>query len=68
MISTRFDEAEILAAINQLKDSGGSKYNVDLVRSEFQKNIKLDNGDWAPGKIIRKRSFIDCIRTKSHGL
>ena len=58
MISTRFDEAEILAAINQLKDSGGSKYNVDLVRSEFQKNIKLDNGDWAPGKIIRKREVL----------
>ena len=58
MISTRFDEAEILAAINQLKDSGGSKYNVDLVRSEFQKNIKLDNGDWAPGKIIKKREVL----------
>ena len=37
MLSTKFEDAEILAAIHQLKNSGGSRYNVDLVRSEFQK-------------------------------
>ena len=41
MISTKFASAEILAAINQLRLSGGSRYNVDLVRSEFQNNLKL---------------------------
>ena len=58
MISTHFDDAEILAAINQLKDSGGSKYNVDLVRSEFQRNIKLQNGSWSPQNHIRKKEVL----------
>ena len=58
MIATHFGDAEILAAIDQLKDSGGSKYNVDLVRSEFQKNIKLKNGTWNPKKHIFKKEVL----------
>ena len=41
MLMSNFDDNEILAAINQLKNSGGKRYNVDLVRSEFQKPMKL---------------------------
>ena len=40
MLSRKYEQAEILAAINQLKNSGGSRYNVDLVRSEFQNDLK----------------------------
>ena len=41
MLTTQFDESEIIVAINQLKRSGGKRYNVDLVRSEFQKPMIL---------------------------
>ena len=58
MLSTKFEDAEILAAINQLKNSGGSRYNVDLVRSEFQKNLKLSSGTWSPLKQIKKREVL----------
>ena len=47
-----------MAAINQLKHSGGRRYNVDLVRSEFQKPMKLTKGKWSPSKVIRKREVM----------
>ena len=58
MISTGFSDSEILAAIDQLKNSEGSKYNIDLVRSEFQKNIKLKVGNWSPMKAIKNRDTL----------
>ncbi len=58
MLTTKFEDAEILAAINQLRNSGGSRYNVDLVRSEFQKNLKLSKGTWVPLKQIKKREVL----------
>ena len=58
MLSTKFEEAEILAAINQLRNSGGSRYNVDLVRSEFQKNLKLSSGTWVPLNQIKKKEVL----------
>ena len=58
MLATHFNESEILAAINQLKHSGGRRYNVDLVRSEFQKPMKLTKGKWSPSKVIRKREVM----------
>ena len=54
MLSTHFDENEILAAIKQLQHSGGRRYNVDLVRSEFQKSMKLSKGKWSPINKIKK--------------
>jgi 4-hydroxy 2-oxovalerate aldolase len=48
MISTGFRDSEIMAAIDQLKNNEGSKYNVDLVRAEFQKDIKMKKGSWSP--------------------
>ena len=50
MLSVKLDEIEILEAINQLKGSKGNKYDVNLVRSEFQKPIKLFKGTWIPEK------------------
>ena len=58
MLAIHFNESEILAAINQLKHSGGRRYNVDLVRSEFQKPMKLTKGKWSPSKVIRKREVM----------
>ncbi len=58
MISTHFSDAEILAAIEQLRNSGGSRYNVDLVRSEFQKNIKLTIGTWKPFIKVKNRDTL----------
>ena len=58
MLMFEFDENEILAAINQLKSSGGRRYNVDLVRSEFQKPIKLKKGTWSPITKIRNREVL----------
>ena len=53
--SSDLDEFEILEAINQLKGEKGTKYDVNLVRSEFQKPIKLLKGSWQPEKKLKGR-------------
>ena len=58
MLRTQFDESEMVIAINQLKRSGGQRYNVDLVRSEFQKPMKLKRGKWSPINKIRNREVL----------
>jgi len=58
MLSIQLDEIEILETINQLKDSGANKYNVNLVRSEFQKPIALTKGKWCPSKKIKSREVM----------
>ena len=58
MLTGHFDDNEILAAINQLKDSGGKKYNVDLVRTEFQKPMKLKKGKWSPVTRIKGKEVL----------
>ena len=58
MISTGFNNSEIFAAIDQLKNNEGSKYNVDLVRAEFQKDIKIKNGNWSPLKKIKGKEVL----------
>jgi len=58
MISTSFSNSEIITSINKLKSNGGKKYNIDLIRSDFQKNIKLKNGDWCPKKKISQKEVL----------
>ena len=58
MISQKLDEIKILEAINQLKDKSGSKYDVNLVRSEFQKPIKLLKGTWSPKKKLNNKEVL----------
>ncbi len=58
MLSIKLDEMEILEAINQLKDNKGTKYDVNLVRSEFQKPIKLLKGSWQPSKKIKGKEVL----------
>ncbi len=58
MLASDFDENEVLAAINQLKNTGAKKYNADLVRSEFQRSAKLQKGNWSPIKRIKSRDVL----------
>tara|TARA_Y100000389_G_C17444594_1_gene510786 strand:+ start:110 stop:1723 length:1614 start_codon:yes stop_codon:yes gene_type:complete len=59
MLTTGFNETEILEAINRLKENKkGSKYNVELVKSEFQTNVKLERGDWAPKTIMKNKEVL----------
>ena len=55
MISIKMDDIEILEVINQLKEEGGNKFDVNLVKSEFQKPIKLKNGNWSPKRKINNK-------------
>ena len=52
------DEDEILEAIKQLKNKDGNKYDVNLVKSEFQKPIKLIKGNWQPKNKLRNREVL----------
>ena len=58
MLSIKLDDIEILEAINQLKEEKGNKYDVNLVRSEFQKPIKLLKGDWRPKKKLKGKEVL----------
>ena len=58
MLSIKMDDIEIFEAINQLKNGGGKKYDVNLVKSEFQKPIKLKRGRWSPKNKINNKDVI----------
>ena len=49
---------EIFSAINQLKLEGGTRYNSDLARLDYQKPIKLTNGKWSPSEKIKNREVL----------
>ena len=58
MLSIKMKDEEIIDAINQLKEEGGNKYNVNLVKSEFQKPIKLKSGKWSPEKKLKNKDVL----------
>ena len=58
MLVGNFDNEEILGTIDQLKHGEGRRYNVDLVRSDFQKPMKLIQGSWLPSKKIKNREVL----------
>jgi len=58
MLNIKLNESEIIEAINQLKSFGASRYDVNLVRSEFQKPIKLKQGKWSPKGKIKGREVL----------
>ena len=59
MLTIKMEEDEILEAIKQLKTKDGNKYDVNLVKSEFQKPIKLYKGSWTPkSKLKNKEVFL----------
>ena len=58
MLSIKLDEFEILEAINQLNIKKGIKYDVNLVRSDFQNPIRLLNGSWKPEKKLKGKEVL----------
>ena len=58
MLNIKMDEDEILEAIKQLKNKDGNKYDVNLVKSEFQKPIKLHKGNWIPKNKLKNREVL----------
>ena len=66
MLNIKMDDVEILEAIKQLKNGDGKKYDVNLIRSEFQKPIKLKKETGHLKKdLIKKRSFLNFFRSKT---
>ena len=58
MINIKLNDSEMIDGINQLKDYGASRYDVNLVRSEFQKPIKLQKGSWSPKSKIKGKEVL----------
>ena len=58
MLTIKMDNIEILEAIKQLSNGDGKKYDVNLVKSEFQKPIKLSMGKWSPKNKIFDREVL----------
>ncbi len=58
MLTIKMNEDEILEAIKQLKNKEGNKYDVNLIKSEFQKPIKLNKGSWHPKNKLKNREVL----------
>ena len=58
MLNIKMDEIEIFEAIKQLKNKDGNKYDVNLVKSEFQKPIKLQKGNWSAKSKLKNREVL----------
>jgi 4-hydroxy 2-oxovalerate aldolase len=58
MLVGNFDVDEILVAIDQLRSGEGKRYNIDLVRSDFQKPMKLKEGSWSPSTKIKNKEVL----------
>ncbi len=58
MMSIKLSELETMEAINQLKQKGGNKFDINLVRSEFQKPINLVKGNWKPETKLKNKDVL----------
>ena len=58
MLTQKFDDTEILETINQLKGKQGNKYDVNLIRPEFQKPIKITKGNWSPKAKFKNKDIL----------
>tara|TARA_B100000886_G_scaffold90816_1_gene59934 strand:+ start:21458 stop:23059 length:1602 start_codon:yes stop_codon:yes gene_type:complete len=58
MLSQKIDDSKILKIINQLKNGLGKKYDINLIRSEFQKPIKIINGNWKPKSKFKNKEVL----------
>lgn len=52
------DPQQILKIINTLNEVGGQRYNVNLIKSEFQKPIDYKKGKWSPSKIFKNKNVL----------
>lgn len=58
MISQKLNDEEIFNVINQLKNKNGNKYDINLIRSEFQKPIKITKGKWNSSSFLKNREIL----------
>lgn len=58
MLNMKLDEWEILDAIKKLTKLGGNRYDVNLVKSEFQKPVKMKKGNWSPISKIKSKEVL----------
>jgi 4-hydroxy 2-oxovalerate aldolase len=58
MIHMKMSDSEILNAIEYLTQIGAKKYNSQLVKLEFGKNIALAKGTWSPLASIKSREVL----------
>jgi 4-hydroxy 2-oxovalerate aldolase len=58
MLSQKLSDREILNVIYQLKNKDGNKYDINLIRSEFQKPIKITEGKWRPAKTFKNKEIL----------
>ena len=58
MLSQKIDDSKILKIINQLKNGLGKKYDINLIRSEFQKPIKIIDGNWKPKSKFKNKEVL----------
>jgi 4-hydroxy 2-oxovalerate aldolase len=58
MNSMKMKDSEILNAIEYLSKIGAKKYNSELFKLEFGKNIVLSKGSWSPLSSIKSRQVL----------
>ena len=55
---SKLNDEEIFNVINQLKNKNGNKYDINLIRSEFQKPIKITKGKWNSSSFLKNREIL----------
>jgi 4-hydroxy 2-oxovalerate aldolase len=58
MLTMKMSDENMLVAINQLSKTDATKYNSELVKSEFGKDIILIKGTWSPIKTIKSKEVL----------
>ena len=60
MLSQKLKGEKIIEVLEHLKEknSEGNKYDVNLIRSEFQKPIKLTKGQWSPKTKLKNKEIV----------
>ena len=58
MLSQKLTDVEIINLINKLKGKNGNKYDINLIRSEFQKPLKISKGIWSPSKKFKNKELL----------
>jgi 4-hydroxy 2-oxovalerate aldolase len=58
MLSIKLSDEEVINVINRLSEIGSSKYDVNIVKSVFQKPVKASKGTWSPKKYFKGKELL----------
>ena len=60
MLSQKLNKDKIIEVLEHLKEKNteGNKYDVNLIRTEFQKPIKLTEGKWVPKTKVKGKNIL----------